>query len=304
MFGKLLKHDMRSVWRKWWILLIIVPSLSLAITLILRFFNSLGHSTDGSDMLFPTIDPNAIDMIDSLIIVALSLVLFFCVLGLIVSTVYTTILVFWRFYKNLYTDEGYLTFTLPVKRTAIHLSKTVNALFWHVAHAVLLLFCLSMIALFAPAAEPGKFFINPTVFREMGELISIIWKEIGAWFILYAVELLLLAVLQVTFTVVLIQFCITFAAMLVKKAKLLLGIGIYYVVNATISFVLRCCVGFGGGILVTGFVELAGKALTTEAEACGAIALILLLVCVVSALLTSVAYCATQNCMDRKINLA
>ena len=304
MFGKLLKHDMRSVWRKWWILLIIVPSLSLAITLILRFFDSFGISTDPSYTLFPTLNPEALDVLDSLVIVALTMILIFCVLGLVLSTVYTTILVFLRFYKNLYTDEGYLTFTLPVKRTAIHLSKTVNALFWHTAHALLLILCVLMIALFAPAAEPGQFFINPIVFREFGELMSMIWAEIGAWSILYAAEILLLIFIQIAFTIALIQFCITFASMLVKKAKLLLGIGIYYVVNAVISFVAQCCASIGGGILFMGFAELAGASITTEVEVYISIALILLLAGVVGALLTSVAYCATQSCMDRKINLA
>ena len=39
-------------------------------------------------------------------------------------------LLLYRFYTSTFTDEGYLTFTLPVKRSTILLSKTVNAVIW------------------------------------------------------------------------------------------------------------------------------------------------------------------------------
>ena len=45
-----------------------------------------------------------------------------CVMAIIASAVVTELLVFVRFYKNFFTDEGYLTFTLPVSRKDLLLS--------------------------------------------------------------------------------------------------------------------------------------------------------------------------------------
>ena len=40
--------------------------------------------------------------------------------------VVTFVLIFIRFYKNFFTDEGYLTFTLPVSRRKLMLSKIIS----------------------------------------------------------------------------------------------------------------------------------------------------------------------------------
>ena len=49
----------------------------------------------------------------------------------------TLVLMVYRFYKNLMTDEGYLMFTLPVSRSQLIWSKLMVALAWGVLSAVL-----------------------------------------------------------------------------------------------------------------------------------------------------------------------
>ena len=49
----------------------------------------------------------------------------------------TLVLMVYRFYKNLMTDEGYLMFTLPVSRSQLIWSKLLVALVWSVLSTVL-----------------------------------------------------------------------------------------------------------------------------------------------------------------------
>lgn len=49
-----------------------------------------------------------------------------------------------RVYKNLYTDEGYLTFTLPVTSAQIIWSKVLLYIFWQIAGALVLLLSVAL----------------------------------------------------------------------------------------------------------------------------------------------------------------
>ena len=47
-----------------------------------------------------------------------------------------------RFYVNVYGDEGYLTLTLPVKRSYIILSKLIVGMCWLIAQVVVIILSL------------------------------------------------------------------------------------------------------------------------------------------------------------------
>ena len=49
----------------------------------------------------------------------------------------TLVLMVYRFYKNLMTDEGYLMFTLPVSRSQLIWSKLIVSMAWGILSAVL-----------------------------------------------------------------------------------------------------------------------------------------------------------------------
>ena len=134
MFAKLLKHDMKSIWRLWWILLPILPVMSVFLSFAIRFISYETESPEPFEFL----------IVIAWLFVMLSYV------AIVGSVIYTIVLVFMRFYKHLYTDEGYLTFTLPIKRSTILCSKFVNAMIWVMAHTLLLVICLLIVLLLAP----------------------------------------------------------------------------------------------------------------------------------------------------------
>ena len=145
MFKKLLKHDFKAVFRYWWLLLPTLPIVFTALGLALRF---LIKSTESGLGGFPIIE------------ILLFLFVIFAVILLSASTLVTPILSLIRFYKHFFTDEGYLTFTLPVRRSTLLLSKLVNALIFDAMYAVLMILGAFIVLLIAPPTP-----VLPDVFR-------------------------------------------------------------------------------------------------------------------------------------------
>lgn len=66
---------------------------------------------------------------------------------LVAASIFTTVIIFKRFYSNNFSQEGYLTFTLPVKATDIYWSKYISALIWEIWTYGLIILSLSGIML-------------------------------------------------------------------------------------------------------------------------------------------------------------
>ena len=147
MFRKLLKYDMQSILKIWWIVAAVTIGASILGGIGFRLIMEI--STESVDSLFPVI-----------LMLGGILFLFISVIALSSSFVITEVLIFWRFYKNFFTDEGYLTFTLPVSRKQLFLSKTVNAMVWSALHIVLVIIGFTIMVLIIPPTESGEFFIT------------------------------------------------------------------------------------------------------------------------------------------------
>ncbi len=110
MLGKLVKHDFIATWK--------VP-VSLDAALI-----ALGILTA---VVMYTI-PHTSESIGLSIFMFSFIGLYY--IGIIAANVVTIIYLVIRYYKNLYTSEGYLTFTLPVKTDMIIHSKVITGAVW------------------------------------------------------------------------------------------------------------------------------------------------------------------------------
>lgn len=284
MFGKLLKYDFRAVARVWWIVAVSALGISLAGATVFRFLFS---SADGGEMT-------------GILAAFAVLSLLACAFALAASVLVTMILVYLRFYKNFFTDEGYLTFTLPVSRRELLLSKTVNALIWMALHTLLLTVCTMLFLLIAPPPEETYELLNFTVLDAFGQVFSEIWSMCGAWTLLYAVECVLIAVCAAFYSVSLVHFCITVGSVIAKKQKLLAAIGIYYGVNMVASF-LSQMLPYVFVFLMEGFGEIFG--VTEGAKYFGAIGLLLMIACLLVATVGSVFYFTTRGMLERKLNL-
>ena len=118
MLGKLIKHDFLSNAR------FLGPAyiVMLVIALLGRFVTWLATRKAIMDSVAPAF-AHIISLLSSLLTVAF-------VLAPLAILFMAAFWVIYRFYKNIFTDEGYLMNTLPTRPVNLVFSKLLNALIW------------------------------------------------------------------------------------------------------------------------------------------------------------------------------
>ncbi|MBE6680856.1 MAG: hypothetical protein E7600_01045 [Ruminococcaceae bacterium] len=289
MYSKLLKYDMKAGRRTWWIVSIIISAATVIAAFLMRF--CVEYIERDNRSVFPIY----------------STILFFVAFLYIMLIAYSMygllIPLFIRFYKHLYTDEGYLTFTLPAKRSTILLSKTVSVSLFSLMYFAVIAICLALLALVVPPSEESGQIINPVVYETIIRIIGDL-KEEGwlGWIILYLVEGVLFLAAIWFFNLVLVQFCITMGSVIAKRLKVLASLGIYFGINTALSVLTRlltlCIQIFFSG----GTIEVLQNLSLERSQVLLALVLFGLIIAVITMSLT--VYFATRNLLERKLNLA
>lgn len=274
MLKKLLRYDFKAVLKYWWI-----AALS---SVVLSFGGGWCISVFSNEKALP----------EALYVVA-GLLMVIVVLGFAAFSILSTILTFSRFYKNFFTDEGYLTFTLPVKRSQLLNSKLiVSTTTTLLTTLVIIIDVLIMVCVgFYKDIFTGDF-------RTEIPADSIINVEYIGYYFLYFIEALALVVLLVVFSTLFMFSCITVASIIAKKAKVITAIGIYYVANSAFSFIVQMFWVFG---MVS--IDSWLSRLTTDNSA-GMIALILFGLILFMSIFCGVLYSLQYWMLDRKLNLS
>lgn len=161
----------------------------------------------------------------------------------------TRLILLIRFYKNKFTDEGYLTFTLPVTSHQILLSSLVNFLLWSVITTVAAGGTI-LLAVTLGTGRDGIFHQNAW---DLAQLMFVdIWKAelLESYSIL---NLINAAVSKVSGVVVMVT-AVTLGAVMAKKHKLLAAFGFYYAINMLMSILssmvsIFCVISGVGGLL-------------------------------------------------------
>lgn len=154
------------------------------------------------------------------------------ILAIVAYVIGSQLILLIRFYKNKFTDEGYLTFTLPVTSHQILLSSLVNLLIWMLITTVVAAGTV-LLAVAIGTAKEGMF--NQDI-REAIQLLCVdIWsaEELEGYGILNLINM----VVSVLSAVVVMITAITLGAVVAKKHKVLAAFGFYYAINMLISVV-------------------------------------------------------------------
>lgn len=131
MLMKLFKHEWKDCWKLMTVLCAVVAALS-ALGAVL--FHDYGTIMDRINMN----DSDALDMMFAAGVMGYIMLLFMSVTLLLMGS---TIYFYVRFYRNLYTDQGYLMHTLPVSKHELILSKTFVYVLWKTIAGVLIIVC-------------------------------------------------------------------------------------------------------------------------------------------------------------------
>jgi len=208
MFAKLLKHEFRTVGRS-----LFPVSIAALLSAVFGYFITLIATSN--------IELNNYSAIDSLAgILQGSIYLF-----LIIYAVGCSISLYLRFYRTKFTDEGYLTFTLPASTHQILLSSILNMVIWFVI--ILVVVFVSVILLAAP------------LLARLDDLIYHIQEPVASSKPPIGVTLvnILEAICTMCYGLILPLLAITLGSLLAKKHKLLAAFGIGYAINLAVSLI-------------------------------------------------------------------
>lgn len=224
MFSKLLKHEWKANWRLLSILSLAVIIAAVVGTISLRVMVNYGDRLSESNSFL------------NLLLLPLGLLVFVSFLALVVYAAAVLFVLLFRFYKNKFTDEGYLTFTLPVTNHQIFLSSAVNMLIWSVISVVLVILLFVVMILIGTSTSG---FINMELIRELRSLKFILPEMAEAYSEIlgdsYGILTLISILISPVYNVVLAMTCITLGAVVAKKHKILAAIGIYYGANTVLG---------------------------------------------------------------------
>lgn len=136
-----------------------------------------------------------------------------------------------RFYKNKFTDEGYLTFTLPVSARQIFLSSFLNMLAWLVISMLVLAAAVNMIVFIGAMPAIEEYMQQWGVsFQDMFGLMEEEWAEEPGYTACMVLNMISTVITPV-YSLVFLMTSITVGSVLAKKHKILATIGAYYCIN-------------------------------------------------------------------------
>lgn len=188
MFKKLLKYDLKYLFRRTFVLFIVVFGLSI--------FKRI------TDLL-----PN-----NRLTSIISGSVTFLFIGSLFVLPIFCFVMTLQRYRRNMLSDEGYLTHTLPVKESKILLSKLVANLIISIA-SVLMVVAGLLIAL-----ATGDFFVDA------GEFIREVFYDIAnissGWVALYLILGIIIIILGIVLATIFIPLCQTLSTLFEDKRGL------------------------------------------------------------------------------------
>ncbi len=272
MFAKLLKYDYRATRRYGFACLIAIGVATLLGSLVLLFLcNFFQGGTEGTP-LFQSIT-------------AIGSMLLMYGIIFVISLTNTVILVICmvHYYKNLVTDEGYLTFTLPVKVDHILLAKFTNSTLW-----ALVIGAATILSFVIMASVGLAYFDVLAEFADITRLLASLVSGTGVAILIFAI---IFSLLSLANTHLLYYMAIFLGSVIAKKNKALAAIGCVLGVN----FIYSSIYSIIYSIFVTSI------SLSTHVD----IALLVLLIigCIVMAGLDFLFYYLTRRMMHRSLNL-
>ena len=149
------------------------------------------------------------------------------VLSLFSVSIAATIYIISRFYKNLYTDEGYLMHTLPVKPWELILSKGILAFLWFLVTSTII--TGSALLLISSAASD---FVLSDIWNEIASAGAKYLNLTPGAIIFLAVSFILISTVQGTF----MFYASVSLGQLFKTHKILGSIVFYVIIYSIIQF--------------------------------------------------------------------
>ena len=282
MLKKLFKYDLVSIARYWWIVAVSELVLAIGAAMALR-------------IVLLDMESTVFEGLSGLVVILSYLVLAVSLFAILLAPLLTTVLAMVRFYKNLFSDEGYLTFTLPVSRSQILFSKLLTVSCFGAADLLLVITSVLLVLTLGSAGT------SYPLLESVREALFAWTDGYGLAWVGLLVSILLFVAASGFFGTASVFLCITLGATVCKRYKVLGAIGFYYLGNLVIQLV-----GQVGGILV---MALLGEGIADAymaATPSGILVLTALLIGWVAMLVAALGlflYLLTLRLLERRLNL-
>ena len=235
MFTKLLKHEWRATRGILGLLCIIV--LIAGITIGCTMYIMVSDSRDGATIRIDgTPVPETLKPMSEFAEVACVLLIMAGVGAVAICSAGSLFFLIYRFYKRCFTDEGYLTFTLPVTTHQILLSSLVNTIIGELMMLVAVGLAVGIAALLFLGAFPENL-IWADVSVGLKEAFSQMWTSLVEHMDVLA-SMTVTGIIGALSELIVLMLAVTIGAMVAKKHKSLAAVGVYYGISMVQSFVL------------------------------------------------------------------
>lgn len=271
MFAKLLKHEWEANSGLLGILSLAVMGVSVLVTVLLRFATA-------DNVHVPDI-----------VMVPVVLLIIGGFLAMLVYSLGVQIIMLARFYKNKFTDEGYLTFTLPVTTHQILLSSLLNYLFWTIISTVVTVIAFA-IPIVVGTTHQGL--INQELLDAVTYAFRIMMAEEGMAG--YTTIVTISSVISVLSSLILVHTAIVLGCVMAKKHKILASFGFYYGISMVLSTVTS---------VLTFGVTMMDLTLNNGTDVFGAMNGVMIIQMVIFAVVAVVGYFLSHHLMKNKLNL-
>jgi len=236
MLKKLLKYEYKSVSR------ILVPAIlgtiALALLTAVLFKISYTYLPPENEVIIEEGVVVGVSITNNILSVILLTLLIFSIIAIIASVFVIGFILLQRYYKNFFGDEGYLTFTLPVKTSAHLTAKLISGVFWMLLGGIGVVISVFVLVVFG-TAEKGQI-INKEVLDTFSMLFKELFEMVGVGDgVAYIIELVLLILIQCIAQMLLFYLAITLGSIIAKKHKVLTSVGMYLGINAAAGTIIN-----------------------------------------------------------------
>jgi hypothetical protein len=228
MSGRLIKYDLLALGR---ILLPIQGSiLGLSVLASIYFTFRMRSSLD-----YNRSNTSADDLLNGLAGLGIMLLGAVFIAGFLV----TLFLIARHYYTNIYSDEGYLTMTLPATINQQIISKLISGFIWILINGLVMLLSLAILLFFGTATHG---LINGSIAEGIGEVVDAITANSPLLFVVYPISAIIASLSQMFC----IYTCISAGCAWAKKHRIALAVLLIfgvYIVTSIISSIANGVVG-------------------------------------------------------------
>lgn len=284
MLGKLFKYDNKALFKTVFPLGIGIVILSILGSAV----NKLGMAVNELDLA-----PSAIMTIQAMT----TIVFVFSIVAIISASFISLFLIIQRYYKNLFTDEGYLTFTLPVKTSGILFSKLVSAVLWMAFIVVCVIGSVLLIITFGTSLSFVNHETLETIRLFFAELLDL-GNSININLPLAFTQIILTVIAAVVEQILLLYLAVTIGSQIAKRHKIIASIGMYFAIYSICQVINIIPV-----ILIGITIDHSYSANIPESFAGNELSLILLFALSLSIVYSLAFYFINRHILKNKLNL-